>query len=108
MLYFSARGTCSDILCYIFSARGIRTIIIVLYFLRVERALVLLCYIRKLYVVIMLYFSVCGIPSGIIVLYFPHVDSALALLCYIFCLWNALWRYCVNFFAFGTSSVILC
>ena len=108
LLYFSARVTCSDILCYIFSAHGIRTIIIVLYFLRVERALALICYIRTLYGVIMLYFSVCGMRSGVIVLYFQHVERALALLCYIFCLWNALWRYCVNFFAFGTSSVILC
>ena len=45
VLYFSACGMRSGILCYIFSARVIRSSIIVSYFMRVERALELLCYV---------------------------------------------------------------
>ena len=42
VLYFSACGTCSGILCYIFPALGTCSGIIVLYFPNVERALELL------------------------------------------------------------------
>ena len=79
VLYFSAKGTRSGILCYIFSACGICSGIIVVFYAR-------------------------GTRSGVIVLYFPRVEHALALffyiflrvghaltlLCYIFRTWNAL------------------
>ena len=104
MLYFSARLTRSDILCFFFS--------------RVERALVLLCCILCVWNALWHYcviFYACGTRSVVIVLYSPrmeralallcytflHVERALALLCYIFRVWNALWRYCVIFSAFG-------
>ena len=73
----------SGVIVLYFSAWGTRSGIIALYCLRVERALLLLCYI------------------------FPCVERALALLCYIFCAWNALWRYYVIFPAWGTRSGII-
>ena len=73
MFYFSARGTRSGILCYIFP--------------RVERALEF-CVIFSVHGersgIIVLYFSACGTCSGFIVLYFPHVERALASFCCIF------------------------
>ena len=43
VLYFPVCGMRSDILCHIFSARGTRSGIIVLYFMRIEGTLALLC-----------------------------------------------------------------
>ena len=40
-------------------------------------------------------------------LYFPRVEFDLALLCYIFRVWNALWRYCVIFYARGTRYGVI-
>ena len=116
VLYFSARGTRSGILCYIFPRVECALILLCYIFPRVERALALFCYIfcawnalwrycvifsacGMRYGVIVLYFSTCGTRSGVIVLYFPHVERALGLLYYIFRAWNALWRYCVIFYA---------
>ena len=101
-----------------------RSGIIVLYFLRVERALALLCCIfcslnalwsycvifsargtRSGFIV--LYFSVFGTRSEVIVSYFPRVERALALVCYIFHMWNAHWHYCVIFSARGTRSGVI-
>ena len=56
-------------------------------FLRVARALVLLCCI-----------SAFGMRAGIIVLYFPRVQRALLLLCYIFRACNAIWYFGLNSF----------
>ena len=47
VMYFSARGTRSDILCYIVSARGTCSSIIVLYYLHMKCALTLLYYIFR-------------------------------------------------------------
>ena len=38
---------------------------------------------------------------------FLHAERALELLCYIFRTWNALWHYCVIFFAYGTQSGVI-
>ena len=107
VLYFSACGTRSGVLCYIFP--------------RMERALALLCCIFCVWNalwhccvilscvwnalwnycvifsahgtrsgVIVLYFSAFGTRSEVIVSYFPRVEQALALLCYILHAWNAL------------------
>ena len=59
--------------CAIFSARGMRSGVIALFFPSVERTLELLYYI-----------SARGILSGVILIYFPSVECALELLCYIF------------------------
>ena len=53
-------------------------------FSRLERALVLLCYI------------------------FLSMERALVLFCYIFCAWNALWRYCVIFFCMRNALWYYC
>ena len=87
VLYFSAHGTRSGILCYIFCAWNALWYYCVIYFPRVECALELLCYIFCAWNALWYY---CAI-------YFPRVERALALLCYIFRVWNALWRYCVIF-----------
>ena len=93
-------------------------------FPRVEQALVLLCFIFRawnalwLYYaifsahgtrsgVIVFYFSACGTRSGVILLYFLRVERTLALLCYLFCMWNALWFYCVIFSTHGTRSGVI-
>ena len=97
VLYFSAHGLHFGILCYIFFARGTRSVIIVLYFLHVERALALLYCIFCVWNALWRY---CNI-------YFPYVRCAMALLCYIFRMWNALRRYCVLLFACGTRSGVI-
>ena len=96
VFYFSARGTRSVIMCYIF--------------LCVERALVLFCCISRKWNALWHYcaiFYARGTHSGVIVLYFPRVECALALLCYIFHAWNTLLHYCVIFSARGTCSCVI-
>ena len=94
--------------CVVISARGTRYDIIVLYFSHVERALALLSNLFPACVtrsgVIMLYISACGTQSGVIVFYFLRMERPLTLLCSIFCVWNALWHYCVIFSACRTRS----
>ena len=76
--------------CVIFSAHGIRSVVIVLYFTRVEvpcveRTLLLLCYILRAWNVLWHYcviFStcrrpVCGTRSNVLVLYFTRAERAL-------------------------------
>ena len=88
MCYIFPRVKCALVFCVIFlrtwntlwycwvvfSARGTRSGIIALYFLRVECALALLCYI------------------------FPRVERAMPLLCHISRAWNALWYFVLNSF----------
>ena len=69
--------------CVIFSVRGTRFGVILLYF----RAWNTLWYL---------------------VLYFPRVERSLALLCCIFCAWNAIWRYCDIFFLLWNALFHYC
>ena len=99
VLYFSAHGTRSGILCYIFCAWNALWYYCVIYFPRVECALELLCYIfcawnalwyycaifSRVWNVLWRYcviYSACGTRSGVIVLYF--------------CPWNTLWYFVLN------------
>ena len=119
MLYFSAHGTRSGMLCYIISVCGTRSGNILLCFLCVERALALLCYIfcmwNKFWCYCVIFFCVwnmlwqycviffaCGTRSGV-----PCAEQALAIFCYILRVWNALWRYCVIFSVHGMRSGVI-
>ena len=110
---------------YVFSTCRTRSVITLLYFPlleralallsyifpRVEYALALLCYIFRAWNALWHYcviFPACGTRSGVIVLYFPCVKRNMEVLCYNFRVSNALWSSCVIFSACRTCSVILC
>ena len=98
---FSAHGTRSGVIVFYFPACGRCSTIIASYFLRVECALALLCYILRAWNALWCYcviFSARGMRSGIIVLYYPCVECALALLCHIFCAWNGICYFVLNLF----------
>ena len=125
VLYFSARGTRSGILCcifrtwnalwyycVIFSARGTHSGVIVLYFsaCRTRSSAIVLEFPAggTLFSIIVLYFPCVELALVLLCSNFQCVERALALLCYILRMWNVIWRYCVIFYARGIRFGIFC
>ena len=97
-------------MCCIFPRVERALIFCVIYFLQVEYALVLLCYIFCVWNALWLYYAIFPRVEWSMALScytFPCVECALELLCYTFRMRNALWRYCVIFSACGICSGVI-